>query len=387
MFAMLQPYLIFLSLFVSPILLPMEPEKNPEIKTYHGVTTKRLDDVFKAAPLRARCIVKHLQDPHYLDCPDYRAAFFYGKPGCGKSTLAKAIAYKAGAEWCLIFKASTDFQGKHRGETACELRDYLEEVINLRSKTILVIDEINHLLDHANSKKHDTDATSKALWTFLDKQAGNENFFLIGTMNNIEKIPEQIKSRFLGRCIELEPTNTFTQKKETFVNTLEDATTKLHAECNDPFLQLFLNPLNDWVARDFVEFSFLAKSILREEDENSAVKIIRKKHLEKALQEIEKTKTSVKYNKTDETEEERQERHFVQGQWVHYLISNFTSPQQGLMQGALEAISKVLTGKQKQIIQDIKNENNPTVQNNTNNNVNNNNNNANATNNSVCTIQ
>ena len=148
---------------ISHSILAMDMPNVGEIEQTYGASKREMDAVFASAPEKAQRIVKHLQNPDLYQRPEYRAAFFVGIPGTGKSTLAKAIAYKLGKPWVCDCVAATQFQGEARGQTALQLREFLEMIVKIRPKTVVVIDELNQLLEHSESKHHDTDATSKTL--------------------------------------------------------------------------------------------------------------------------------------------------------------------------------------------------------------------------------
>lgn len=158
-----------------------------------------LELVFEHSSKKAQVIVNHLTDCDYFPYNgDYRSAYFVGEPGSGKTTMARAIAYKMSKQgWDYKFIGSTELLGEYRNQTARQLKKELQKVVASKKPTIVVIDGLHRLLENTESKHHDTDMAATALWLFLDKQRNNENFFLIGTMNRITKLPKPFKDRIL----------------------------------------------------------------------------------------------------------------------------------------------------------------------------------------------
>lgn len=292
--------------------------------------------VYGHASKAAQNIVRHLQDPHFLDLPEYRASFFVGEPGVGKTTLARAIAHKlVGLSWIYHFFSCGDFQGKHRGEISQKLKKVFDN-LPPTEKNIVIIDELNQLFDHAENEHYDTGATSKTLWTFLDSQRGNNNFFLIGTMNSIEGAPQQIKSRLLGNIIWLEKL-TATQNKDLLKHMfLNHPNTVLDPACTDVLLESTCTDLMaTGTTRDLRQFVGLCAAIFREQDTESNIRTIRPEHITKACERIVKEREKIKWNNQPETEAQRQQRlhnHLIEKQDEAFVKQLYL--QVGLMPGA-----------------------------------------------------
>lgn len=270
---------------------------------------KEMEMVLEHAPIRAQNIIKCLNNPHFstnYSC----ASFFVGIPGSGKTTFAKAIAYKMQqiAQWENQFITSSSVLGEHRNKTAIQLCKIFEEITLSPNPQILIIDELNQLLEHSNSEHHDTDSTSKAIWSFLDKQSKNRKFFFIGIMNAADKLPQPFKSRMLGNCIFFSCITDKSLKNKIFRSKFSSENSQLHDEVNDAYLSAQFDRLTTCTGRDLCNIAVLTENIYRDYDQESDI-IIHKKHLNEALGEYLKTVEEIKYNKIEETAEEKQERH------------------------------------------------------------------------------
>lgn len=277
----------------------------------NSTTTAMFEDAFNRAPADAKNIVAHLKDPSLFNKPQYRSAFFVGAPGVGKTTLAKAIAYKLMPDWDARFIICAMLRGEGRGKTSMNLWKELSSAVSDGKKRLIIIDEINRLLDNHESKNYDTAENADTLWNFLDSQEeqGNHNFFLIGTMNQADKLPEQIKSRISARCIELLQLTRFETKKRSFLNAVLDSSTQLHAECDDVYLRQVLKKCKEWSDRDYSELSIKMISAYINAGGTGPVKIIKKEHIDAGLKAIAQTRKKVlKVGVQPETDEQRQNR-------------------------------------------------------------------------------
>ncbi len=64
-------------------------------------------------------------------------------------------------------------------------------------------------------------------------------------------LPEQLDSRIVGDIILIEGAKTAADRKRILLNKFNEYSHKLHDECDDTYLDEFLEPLHEWQGRDF----------------------------------------------------------------------------------------------------------------------------------------
>jgi hypothetical protein len=106
----------------------------------------------------------------------------------------KAVARKLG-EKC-YFVTSGDILLKYRNATSQRLKAIITAILRTSGKSVLVIDEINKLVENYTSENNDSGQTASTLWTSMDENQNNKNFYLIGTANDSKKMPPQLQDRF-----------------------------------------------------------------------------------------------------------------------------------------------------------------------------------------------
>ncbi len=244
------------------------PLSDAEKATYvsHGRTYEQMMEAFEEAPVDARMLVDHLKKP--LD-PEWRTAIFKGPPGTLKTTTALAIPHLA--NWHLAFVPAARLLGSYRNQAKEGLQQELQSAIGNeedtnedkkevgprpRKKTVLMVDELHKLLEHHGSERHDSGATGSYLWTFLDEQARNEDFFFIGTLNSEDDIEDPLKHRLHGTTIEFP----LTEDPPTLIRMFKNQISRnpdlvLDAECTDAFfntcIDLLLSEAPALSPRDF----------------------------------------------------------------------------------------------------------------------------------------
>jgi len=228
---------------ITPLNISQDSEQNPKIleskrprKPFHQKENPiffseeqiaELESVFKNSPEEAQRIVEHLENPTCSPDRDYRFALFFGDSQSDDKATAAAIAiaykmYKQG--WNCKFLSNKSLFGKNSDHTAIKLRNELKTIETSNQPIIVVCLELNQLLGYGidtykdpnetdtlsslldNRKHHHPELTNTVFLNFLERQKNNEQFFLIGTMDDIQKLPEPIKHRMIMDIIEF-PSN------------------------------------------------------------------------------------------------------------------------------------------------------------------------------------
>src|SRR5579872_207777 len=283
--------------------LPTAPGTDDEfILNHYQEPRARLESALANAPIEAMDLLDMLKYPS-LYSHKVRFAVLYGPPGIAKSTLAKAITWKAG--WFLELIVGRQVRAEHRGGASIKLQSRFAEIIASKRDTVIVIDEINRFFENYNSTKYDTGDTAEDFWTFLDEQKRNTHLYIIGTANQIDKLPPQIRSRARNRFIKINPAGGIEGTILRFKQVFDEHV--LSPACDQAFLTQFLTPLheNGWRIRDFESLLESAEAIARRTDKLSPRLAITPAQLQEALKDIQEADTDSNYGTEAESEEER----------------------------------------------------------------------------------
>jgi AAA+ superfamily predicted ATPase len=297
---------------ISKTALQRHFQSNEDTHLLSETEIVEMEMIFEHSPQEAQEIVHHLQDPFYFTAnEEYRSAFFVGEPGTGKTTMARAIAHKMSqAGWNCKFLSSTQLLGNFRNQTAIRLQQELESAVSSNKPTIIIIDELNRLLENTDSKHHDTDATATALWTFLDRQSNNKNFFFIGTMNRINKLPKPFKDRIISDYIEFEFPTDPTIKSNIVRRNLTTQHTQIDPEVTDEFLCKELEKMGPCSGRNLKKISNAVCRVQKMDTPNtSSPLVIKKAVISKVVNDFIHRRKKIEYDLKEETDEERQERY------------------------------------------------------------------------------
>lgn len=163
-----------------------------DVETEYRSSAQDLEIYFRSAPADVAELLRYLRNPAMFAQLQKNILLLVGPYGTGKSTLACALAYKAG--WRCEFLTAADFKGNGaRNVTGDKLHDKIEEIAQLNEKTVIVLDEMNTLVEYFESENHDSGYTALTLWQLLDKYRKSPNLFFIFTANRDHKNPPQLK--------------------------------------------------------------------------------------------------------------------------------------------------------------------------------------------------
>jgi ATP-dependent 26S proteasome regulatory subunit len=208
--------------------------------------------VIAAAPAAIKKVIVNLLYPPRNKAALPKRLLLVGKPGTGKTTLAKAIAYKCGYDYYVIEAPFLLNEYKNSGPQ--NLLREIYPLLNAGRNVVVILDELTELTDRYK-KENDSDATvGAALWILLDSCAQYDNVFFIGTSNKQRKdLPVQLQSRFDEDIITIHLPHAAARKR-ILQRHLKDERHKI----NKKFLDYLVKKTNGCSAREIEKLIFKA---------------------------------------------------------------------------------------------------------------------------------
>jgi len=260
---------------------------------------KLVKGIFTYLQLCSRCAIS---TQPIINIPSFHRFILVGPPGSGKTTLAYAIAEMLGYTYTFI--PAADLLGKFRNETAINLQKIIQKCISDGGKRVIIIDELHKLFEHHKIEQTDHSQTAASFWLILDHiEKHLPNIIIIGTANNVDKLPPEIKSRFAGKIINIQAPNK-EQKFQIFKNSIvHDQSIELDQSITDAFITKIIQQMEQQSLRDIRSLIDSAKIFYYAEQITSHPKlpiILRKIHFQQALNQLQTESQVLKENFSDQ---------------------------------------------------------------------------------------
>ena len=161
-------------------------------KDFHYSDLAGIDNVIKEIKSSVENPIKYPAFYKRFNLGINRNILLFGPPGCGKTTIARAIANECGANFFMINGA--ELQDKYIGETERKMREIFQNA-EKAEPAIIFIDECDSLAPqrgNSESAKHKNDYTNQLLTLIDNLKKNKKNVFVIMATNYPELLDKAV---------------------------------------------------------------------------------------------------------------------------------------------------------------------------------------------------
>lgn len=156
----------------------------------------------------------------------------YGKPGVGKSTVARGLAAKA--KMACVFIKCPELGTTYQNSASFNLGGFMREAIENKHPYIIVLDEIGSILEYAKNNPKLNEDAAKAFLTLTDElREKNPHARIIGTTNTFDTFPQAAQDRFARKFEIYSP-----RDADGYKDMIRSFVEPMNVECDDELLSL-----------------------------------------------------------------------------------------------------------------------------------------------------
>lgn len=117
-----------------------------------------------------------------------------GPAGTGKTSIAMAMAQRIGRP-IYVIEASM-LATKYKDSGSENLKEAIEQAVKKHGEVTLILEELPSLVDTKKDEHRSDTDPGTTLWRLMDRYKEDKKVIFIATANNIERLPEPLKTRF-----------------------------------------------------------------------------------------------------------------------------------------------------------------------------------------------
>ena len=193
-----------------------------------------------------------------------------------------------------------------------EKKDSKEKKGSKRKDTrgvIVLLEEIQEVLDHADDPHFDTATNARFLASKLDSLKYNDMAFILSTCNGDEYFSSQMKGRYKGNIIFFKSIEAPNERLVALHEHIRRSKIILDDSCDDAFLISQMQALSGWVGRDFeVLVTSIVNAFLDDDGDLDQI-VVSKDQVLRGIKEMQEAVAHAKKEKPETAQQQAERLH------------------------------------------------------------------------------